>query len=145
MGEEKFFNALKQYAIRYAFSNASTRDFQQVCEEFYGSSLDWFFKQWIYTPFRPVYKVVTDISPVQNNFTYDITVVVKQRQTQEIPGRGSATYIMPLDLTIHYSDGTSDTRVVLNDSQKQRYTFTVAKHPVSVVLDESHWVLRKTK
>ena len=144
MGDQKFFDALKQYAIRYGFSNASTRDFQQVCEGIYGSSLDWFFKQWIYTPGRPIYKVATDISPVGDS-NYEITVVVKQRQTPQIPGRGSATYIMPLDLTTHYADGTSDTRVVFNDSQKQRFTFSVAKQPRRVVLDESNWVLKKVK
>jgi aminopeptidase N len=145
MGSHKFFDALKQYAIRYGFSNASTRDFQEVCEEFYGSSLDWFFKQWIYTPGRPIYKVSTDISSPGTNGDYNITMVVKQKQTQEIPGRGNATYVMPLDVTIHYVDGSSETRVVINDRQKQAFTFTVPKRPIGVGLDESHWVLKKVK
>jgi len=145
MGNHKFFDALKQYAIRYGFSNASTRDFQAVCEEFYGSSLDWFFKQWIYTPGRPIYKVSTDISSPGTNGDYSITMVVKQKQTQEIPGRGNATYVMPLDVTIHYVDGSNETRVVLNDRQKQAFTFTVPKRPIGVGLDESHWILKKVK
>jgi aminopeptidase N len=145
MGDQKFFNALKQYAIHYGFSNASTRDFEQVCEEFYGSSLDWFFEQWIYTPGRPIYKVSADIGPPVPKLDYSITLVVKQRQTQEIPGRGNATYIMPLDVTIHYIDGSSDTRVVFNDKQKQTFTFDVVKRPISVGVDESHWVLKKLK
>jgi len=144
MGDQKFFDALKQYAIRYSFSNASTRDFQQVCEEYYGSSLDWFFTQWIYAPGRPIYKVSADIGSGANG-DYNITLVVKQRQTQEIPGRGSATYVMPLDLTIHYVDGSSETRVVHNDRQKQTFTFTVSKRPIGVGLDESHWILKKVK
>ena len=145
MGNHKFFDALKEYAIRYGFSNASTRDFRGVCEEFYGSSLDWFFKQWIYTPGRPIYKVSTDISSPGTNGDYNITMVVKQKQTQEIPGRGNATYVMPLDVTIHYVDGSSETRVVINDRQKQAFTFTVPKRPIGVGLDESHWVLKKVK
>jgi aminopeptidase N len=145
MGDQKFFSALKQYAIRYAFSNASTRDFQQVCEEFYGSSLEWFFRQWIYTPGRPIYKVSVDISAAEQQGNYNVTVVLKQKQTQEIPGRGSATYIMPLDITTHYSDGSSDTRIVVNDSRKQKFEYAVSKNPVNVVLDEAHWVLRKVK
>jgi aminopeptidase N len=145
MGDYKFFNALKQYAVRYGFSNASTRDFQQVCEEFYGSSLDWFFKQWIYTPGRPVYKGTADIRASGASGDYIVTLVVKQRQTQEIPGRGNATYIMPLDVMIHYADGSSETRVVLNDKQKQTFTLNVPKRPIGVGLDESHWVLKKIK
>jgi len=74
-----------------------------------------------------------------------VTLVVKQKQSQEIPGRETGNYIMPLDVTIHSSDGTSETRVVFNDSRKQRFTFTVSKQPVDVGLDESHWILKKVK
>jgi aminopeptidase N len=145
LGDQKFFDALKQYSARYAFSNASTADFQQVCEGLYGASLDWFFRQWIYARGRPIYKVSSEISPAGASGNYTVTLVVKQKQSQEIPGRGNGNYIMPLDVTIHYSDGTSDTRVVFNESRKQSFTFTVAKQPVSVGLDESHWILRKVK
>jgi aminopeptidase N len=145
MGDQKFFDALKQYRTRYAFSNASTGDFQQVCEEFYGASLDWFFKQWIYAPGRPVYKVSSDIGSADATGPYAVTLVVKQKQSQEIPGRENSNYIMPLDVTIHYSDGTSETRVVFNDSRKQRFTFTLSKRPVVLGLDESHWILKKVK
>jgi aminopeptidase N len=144
MGDQKFFDALKQYRTRYAFSNASTRDFQQVCEEFYGASLDWFFQQWIYAQGRPVYKVIPDISADVSG-GYTVSVMIKQRHTHEIPGRENGNYIMPLELTIHYSDGTSETKVVLNETRKQRFTFNVSKEPVSVGLDESHWILKKVK
>jgi len=145
LGDQKFFDALKQYGTRYAFSNASTGDFQQVCEGFYEASLDWFFKQWIYAPGRPVYKVSSDISSADTNGNYTVTLVVKQKQSHEIPGRENANYIMPIDITIHYADGTSETRVVFNDTRKQRFTSTVSKQPVDVGLDESNWILKKVK
>jgi aminopeptidase N len=145
LGDQKFFDALKQYATRYAFSNASTADFQQVCEGFYGASLEWFFRQWIYARGRPVYKVSSEIGTAGAIGNYTVTLVVKQKQSQEIPGRENRNYIMPIDVTIHYIDGTSDTRVVFNESRKQSFTFTVAKQPVSVGLDEAHWILRKIK
>jgi len=107
--------------------------------------LDWFFKQWIYAPGRPVYKVSSDISSADTNGNYTVALVVKQKQSHEIPGRENANYIMPIDITIHYADGTSETRVVFNETRKQRFTFTVSKQPVSVVLDESHWILKKIK
>ncbi len=145
LGDQKFFNALKQYGSRYAFSNASTEDFQEVCEEFYGASLDWFFKQWIYAPGRPVYKMSPDISSADASGNFTVALVVKQKQLPAIPGRENGNYIMPLDVTIHYSDGTSETRVVFNDTRKQRFTFVVSKQPVSVGLDESNWILKKVK
>ena len=145
LGDQKFFDALKQYRTRYAFSNASTGDFQQVCEGFYGGSLDWFFKQWIYAPGRPVYKVSSDISSADATGDYTVTIVVKQKQSQGIPGRENGHYIMPLDLTIHYADGTTETRVVFNDNRKQRFKLTASKRPVDVGFDESHWILKKLK
>jgi aminopeptidase N len=145
LGDQKFFDALKQYRTRYAFSNASTGDFQQVCEGFYGASLEWFFRQWIYAPGRPVYKVSSDLSLADANGNYTVTVVIKQKQSQQIPGREDGNYIMPLDLTIYYMDGTSETRVVFNDSRKQRFTLTASKRPVDVGFDESHWILKKLK
>jgi len=145
LGDQRFFDALKQYRTRYAFSNASTGDFQQVCEGFYGASLDWFFRQWIYAPGRPVYKVSSDLSLADANGNYTVTVVIKQKQSQQIPGREGGNYIMPLDLTIYYMDGTSETRVVFNDSRRQRFTFTVSKRPVDVGVDEAHWILKTLK
>jgi aminopeptidase N len=145
LGDQKFFDALRQYSTRYAFSNASTADFQHVCEELYGASLEWFFRQWIYARGRPIYKVSTEIGPADAGGNHTVTVVVKQKQSHGIPGRENSNYIMPLDITTHYPDGTSDTRVVFNETRKQRFTFTVAKQPVSVGLDESHWILRKVK
>jgi hypothetical protein len=52
---------------------------------------------------------------------------------------------MPLDVTIHYADGTSETRVVRNEKRKQTFAFTVPKQPASVGIDEGHWVLKKVK
>ena len=145
IGDQKFFDALKQYRTRYAFSSASTRDFQQVCEEFYGASLDWFFQQWIYAPARPVYKASADISPADQSGNYTVTLVIKQKQSHEIPGRAESVYIMPLDVTLHYGDGTSETRSVWNDARKQRFILLASKRPVDVGVDEDHWVLKKLK
>jgi len=144
LGDQKFFDAMKQYRDTFAFSNASTADFQHVCESFYGSSLDWFFKQWVYAPARPIYRVSVDVTP-SGSGSCDVSLLIKQKQTQEIPGRDNGAYIMPLDVTVHYADGSSDTRVVMNNSRKQRFNFAVSKQPTGVLLDEQHWVLMKVK
>ncbi|HEY7547406.1 MAG TPA: M1 family aminopeptidase [Blastocatellia bacterium] len=146
MGDEKFFSALREYGRRFAFSNASTVDFQSVCEEFFDGSLEWFFSQWIYAPARPLYKISSSISPAGNQFTVKLTI--KQKQSHTIPGRDTSTsrvYIMPLDVTLHYADGSSETRVIWNDKRKQKFSFTVDKRPDRVALDENDWVLKKVK
>ncbi|MEN3332793.1 MAG: hypothetical protein V7641_2158 [Blastocatellia bacterium] len=145
MGDETFFATLKDYRQRFSFGSASTKDFQQVCEEHYGDTLDWFFQQWIYAPGRPVYKVSSEISPADAAGHYTVSLVIKQKQSHAIPNRADSVYIMPLDVTIHYTDGTSETRVVRNDKRKQSFAFSVPKAPASVGLDEGHWVLKKVK
>ena len=145
LGDEKFFDALKDYRERFAFGNASTKDFQQVCESHYGQSLDWFFQQWIYARGRPVYKVSSDISRAGSSGNYDISLSIKQKQSQDIPGRAQSVYVMPLDVMIHYADGSRETRVIRNDARKQKFNFTVSKQPVEVVIDEDDWVLKKVK
>jgi len=145
LGDQAFFDSLKDYRERFAFGNASTRDLQQVFEAHYGSSLDWFFQQWIYATGRPFYKVSTDVSTLDPSGGYVARVTIKQKQSQQIPGRVESVYIMPLDVTIHFEDGSSATQSVRNDSRKQTFLFAASKPPVDVVIDEGHWVLKKLK
>jgi aminopeptidase N len=148
MGDEKFFAALKDYGRRFASANASTEDFQQVCEQHYGSSLEWFFQQWIYAPGRPSYKVSFELGqPDPDGSSYDVTVTIKQKQTHQIPGRAASVYIMPLDIRFYYEDGSVDfqSRTIWNDSRKQSFKLKAFGKPVRVALDEDNWVLKKVK
>ncbi|HTG16934.1 MAG TPA: M1 family metallopeptidase, partial [Blastocatellia bacterium] len=145
LGDQAFFDSLKDYRERFAFGNASTRDLQQVFEAHYGSPLDWFFQQWIYAAGRPFYKVSTDVSTLDPSAGYVVRVTIKQKQSQQIPGRAESVYIMPLDVTIHFEDGSSATQSVRNDSRKQTFLLAASKHPIDVVIDEGHWVLKKLK
>jgi aminopeptidase N len=146
LGDGPFFEALKDYGRRFSFGNATTRDFQQVCEEHYGQSLDWFFQQWIFAEARPVYKITSNIGPRSSSGVYKIKLTVKQTQTHSIPGRGGEPanfYFMPVDVQIHYADGSLETRVVFNDARKQKFSFTVPKQPVRIGFDEQNWILKK--
>lgn len=145
LGDQAFFDSLKDYRQRFAFGNASTRDLQQVFEEHYGSPLDWFFQQWIYASGRPSYKVSTEVTQPGTSPGYVVTVSIKQKQSQAIPGRAQSVYIMPLDVTTHFEDGTTFIQSVRNDSRKQKFSFAVSKRPVDVVIDEDNWVLKKLK
>ena len=145
VGDQAFFDALKDYRQRHAFGNASTRDLQQVFEEHFGSTLDWFFQQWIYATGRPSYKVSTEIAPSDTTPGFVVTVTIKQKQSQEIPGRAQSLYIMPLDVTIFFEDGSTQTQAVRNDSRKQKFSFAVSKRPTDAVIDKDNWVLKKIK
>jgi aminopeptidase N len=44
MGDELFFNMITEYRARYEYGAADTEQFRAICEEIYGSDLEWFFR-----------------------------------------------------------------------------------------------------
>ncbi|MBN2010247.1 T9SS type A sorting domain-containing protein [candidate division KSB1 bacterium] len=129
MSEPLFFNALNQYLKTFAFSNATTEDLQQVCEQFYHGSLDWFFKQWIYGSYRPKY----EYSWKDNNNSY-IEVELKQLQSGQI-------FKMPVDIQI--TTAQFDTTFTIWDSLEiQIYQFPITNAVKSVNIDPENWILK---
>ncbi len=57
LGDSTFFHAMYNYAHdpRYRFGNATTSDFQGVCETTSGKSLSYFFNEWVYGQSYPQY------------------------------------------------------------------------------------------
>lgn len=148
LGEREFFAMLKDYGRRFAFANASTEDFQRVCEDYYGAPMDWFFQQWIFAPGRPIYHVEWEVMPTEASDDYTVLLSVEQVQPQRIPGRPEElerVYIMPIDITLHYDDGSSEMRVIWNDARRQEFTFVVPRPPTRIGFDEGHWVLKEVR
>ena len=141
MGEAAFNQALRDYRAAHQLGNASTSDLRTACEARYGQPLAWFFDQWVYTPKRPIYR----FSFVAGTGT--VTVTLEQTQPQKVANRTSNkdAYIMPVDFTLHYEDGTSEIRTVVNDKRSQTFTFSVSKPVSGVGFDEGHWILKAMK
>jgi aminopeptidase N len=55
--DAKFFLAIRKYLNRFAYSTATTADFQSVMEEEANIDLDAFFNQWFYGEGYPVFKI----------------------------------------------------------------------------------------
>lgn len=141
MGEEKFWTAIRTYLERFSFSNAVTSDLQLVCEEVYGSSLQWFFDQWVYTKKRPKYSY--SYSQIGNT----LNLRIQQKQKHKITNRSEKknVYIMPIDITLYYDDGTSETIVVLNDERDQQFSIPVSKQVTNLEFDKGNFILKVVK
>ena len=50
MGDSAFFRGIRSYYLTYRHGNAVTADFQREMESAAGTSLDWFFAQWMRRP-----------------------------------------------------------------------------------------------
>ncbi len=59
LGQEAFYDALRDYVARHRYGNVLTPDLQMALEEHYSSEthddLSWFFDQWVYSPGHPYY------------------------------------------------------------------------------------------
>ena len=138
MGDEAFFDALRTYAgdKRFAYGNATTADFQRICESRYGADLRWFFDQWVYGTGEPNYAFYWTETSEDIPGRVDVTI----RQTQQGP-----VFKMPVDLRFAVASGDSsvDTTVtVWNDLEVQHYRVQLTDRALALELDPDDWILK---
>src|SRR5215207_9783307 len=133
VGDEKFFEGVRDYYHTYRDGNALTEDFRRVMELHHGRPLDWFFRQWIYEPGFPAYDAAWRWDDSAKRLT------LKVRQTQ-----AGAVFRMPLD--VEFRDGGESRREVVEVSgREQTLEFKLGRRPQSVAIDPDEWVLKTLK
>ncbi|MGE5356958.1 MAG: M1 family aminopeptidase [Deltaproteobacteria bacterium] len=136
VGDDLFFQILKAWGNSdKRFGTAVTEDFKAVCENVADQDLDYFFDQWIYGDFHPVY--LYDWHYNQGNFMYRTELNLSQFQTGGI-------YKMPVDVTILTVAGEEKFRV-FNDSQNQLFEFYTESEPVDLIIDKDNWILKEIR
>ena len=139
VGDSVFFDIMHTYATdpRFMYKNASTEDFQGVCEQVSGMALSAFFDQWIYDERYPRYEY-SWISTQRVNGRYQVQVTIKQVQ-KEYGWR--PLFEMPIDLVFELPGGDT-TIVVWNNDTLQYYQFDLAEEPIGLHFDPDNWILR---
>ncbi len=137
MGEEAFFEMLKVYPQRFAFSTATTEQLRDVCEELSGMELDWFFEQWIYGANRPFYEY--SWYTVKENDSSRVMLSISQIQTN------AGLFKMPLEIELSLADGIDTTFVIWDSLAQQDFAFTVADSVKNLSIDPQHRLLRKLR
>lgn len=132
LGDTVFFEALEAYRAAFAYSSATTEDFQAACEQASGRDLDWFFQEWIYGEYYPAYKY--SYSSVPAGGGYDVTLTVEQTQSWQI-------FRMPVDVTVTTTAGAAS--FTIDDSLAwQQFVLHVDAEPVALELDPDGWILK---
>ncbi len=130
---ESLFDVLDSYGTDNSYGTATTAEFQSYCEAKYGSSMDWFFQEWIYGENRPDYEwswVASDQGP-----PYEVMLHVDQVQSD------AGLFTMPIDIQVETATG--DTFVTIwNDQWSQDFFFSVDDLPTDVNFDPADWVLK---
>jgi len=137
LGDDDFFNAINQYTSdpRFKYDHASTEDFRDVCETASGMDLDFFFNQWIYDEYYPVYTYGYEQDSITNNLTLQINQTQGQTSWREI-------FDMPIRIKINFSNGSDTTITVWDNQVTTNYNFTLTARINSVQFDPDEWILR---
>lgn len=135
LGDSLFFNCLADYAnspqLRY--DHATTDDFKSICESSSGQDLGFFFEQWIYDEYYPVYEYAYE---QQDSL---VTVTIRQMQHQN---GWREVFEMPVQLQFFFDIGSDSIITVWNDSLFQQYQFNFSYNIIDLSLDPDHWILR---
>ena len=134
MGDEAFFQSLRNWYIARFDGTGNTVQFQANQEAAHGASLDYFFQQWVYNESRPAYRYGFTTADLGNG-SYRNYVRVEQTQLD------AGVFSMPLDLALELTSG-DDVRTVWNDQAIADYVFDTSEPLPSLVLDPFNWVLK---
>ena len=140
LGDSIFFEGLKKYATDpdFYYGNATTEDFQNIYEVISNEDLDWFFKQWIYRPGRPLYRYHWSV--IENSSPYTTILTIDQTNLQFL--QNNMPYKMPLQIRL--TGGSLDQTLTVWDSlSSQQFEFATEQIPTNLDVDPDNWVLKK--
>ena len=133
MGDSLFFESLKSYGYNdsLAYSDVTTEDFKNVCEDISGLDLSNFFEQWIYNEYYPQYGLLWDINEVG-----ELIITIHQLQNWQY-------FEMPIDIKVVLTNESLFFRVN-NQFQTEEYNLGfINSIPLSVQLDPDGWILKE--
>ena len=135
VGDQEFKRTIQYYLEKHKFANVNTDDFQQAFKDKLGMNMDWFFEQWVWQGNEPHYEVRFEEYGNKGSF------VVKQiHETTQANG----LFKMPINFTIAYKDGSTDTKEVWIQDATSTINFnTQGKDIAYVLFDENSEVLKK--
>jgi aminopeptidase N len=137
VNDSSFFKILRTYYETYKYSNASTSDFKNICEEVSGRSLDKFFDQWINGEGEIELEYSSSILKYDNQVKIELGI----KQVQD----DYEVYHFPLDVQLMYEDST--TKIFsFNISTKDTLLKIISeKDLLNIDLDPDSWLLASIK
>ena len=135
-GDSLFFRILREYLNdpELAYNVADTEDFQRIAEKVYGSSLSYFFNEWIYGENYPHYYLKWDYTYKENNI-YEVYLIIEQSHNTT-----PSFFTIPVQIKI--ATAIKDTIITLfNNSRVQEFNFLVEGEPVNFIFDPENFIL----
>ena len=136
LGDKHFFEVLKSFInnSKYQYGYANTNDFITECNNISGKKLDYFFNQWLYGEFYPIYSYhfwKTDDKKIALQ-------IIQTKRTSE-----PAFFVMPIEVKFSLN-GKDTTVTVFNDKQSQVWEFNFRSNKIKdAVLDPNNKLLKQ--
>src|SRR5436190_2586553 len=130
MGDEKFFQTIKDFAGQFSWKQATTDDFKKTAEKASAQDLGYFFIQWIESSGAPEFKLEYTIFRTQKGFR------AMGKIAQDLD-----TFRMPVDLKIETEGNPEQKRVEVMGTSSEFSVDTFGK-PKNITLDPDNRVLR---
>ena len=130
IGDNNFFQTLKNYAQQYTWKPASTDDFRKVAEGVAKQDLGYFFIQWIESSGAPEFKLEYTVFRTLKGFR------VMGKISQDLD-----TFRMPVDLKIE-TEGNPETKRVEVVGTSSEFSVDTFGKPKAVTIDPGSRVLR---
>jgi len=133
VGDEAFFEGIREYYSEFLHATALSSDLQQVMEKTSGKDLGWFFEQWLLRPGYP--KVGVHASWNAAAQALELNVV----QSQSWPA-----FRFPLRIDVE-GEGFSLTRTFWIDARESRFDWSMPGKPEGVIVDPANTLLGPTE
>jgi hypothetical protein len=131
LGRESFDSVIVRMDRRFSAVPVTFPGFQQLCEEEYGSSLGWFFDQWLHKTSAPEFVL---------QWKNERTIRGMTTTRLQVEQRGDL-FSTPVNVTFQIGTRVIQKRIMISQ-QKQEFSFTFSTPPVRVELDPNYNVLR---
>jgi len=130
VGDEAFFDGVGSYYRLHKGRNVWTEDFRKAMEAVSGKDLSVFFRQWLYQPGWPEYRL---------NWSWnqaDRVAEIRIRQVQ-----AGELFDIPLNMVLSSGNREETHRVRIID-REHKFRIPCSSPPASVELDPDAWVLK---
>ena len=100
--------------------------------------LDFFFDEWIYDEYYPIYSYGYEQETGTNILSLQINQTQGQNSWREI-------FEMPIEIKINFTNGSDTLITVWNDQVSTMYDFPLTAEVNSVEIDPDEWILRNVE
>jgi len=138
LGDSLFFATMKSYSADtlLQFQSATIQDFNAKVNQVTSANYDWFFDEWIFQPNHPVYQNTYNMKDIGGGL-WKVNFFAKQVQTTP------PFFKMPVEILVHFLNGTDTTVKVMNDVNYQQFAWTFNKQPVYAQFDPNRQIVLK--